>query len=75
MFDYILPIYFMIVYNTTGMTHVKVRKTMNIPLGLYLRFASFLLGIDSENENLPHYTEIHWFFCSKLKRFFFLFSK
>jgi hypothetical protein len=34
---------------------------MNIPLGLYLGFVSFLLGIQSENENLPHYTEIHWY--------------
>ena len=55
------------------MSHVKVRKTMNIHLGLYLRFASFLLGIGSENENLPHYTEIHWLFCSKLKETFFYF--
>jgi len=24
-FDYILPIYFMILYNTTGMSHLKVK--------------------------------------------------
>jgi len=23
-FDYILPVYFMILYNTTGMSHLKV---------------------------------------------------
>jgi hypothetical protein len=45
---------------------------MKIPLGLYLRFASFLLGIQSENENLPHYTEIRWLFYSKLKKEFFI---
>jgi len=53
------------------MSHTKVRKTMSVPLGLYLRFVSFLLGIESEDENLPHYAEIHWLFCSKLKNFFF----
>ena len=26
MFDYILPIYFMILYNLTGMSHLKVKK-------------------------------------------------
>jgi hypothetical protein len=27
-FDYILPVYFMILYNTTGMSHLKADKLM-----------------------------------------------
>jgi hypothetical protein len=46
----------------------QFRKTTNILFGLYLRFASFLLGTDSEHEIWTHYTEIQWLFRSKLKK-------